>query len=60
MLTYRQHGEKDEVIIMEKEKKIFKVELEIEQCSEEAVIGMLKKLLLDERVVSFEIKESED
>ena len=45
---------------MEKEKKIFKVELEIEQCSEEAVIGMLKKLLLDERVVSFEIKESED
>ena len=45
---------------MEKEKKIFKVELEIEQHSEEAVVGMLKKLLLDERVVSFEIKESED
>lgn len=45
---------------MEKEKKIFKVELEIEHYSEEAVVGMLKKLLLDERIVSFEIKESDD
>ena len=49
-----------DVNVMEKEKKIFKVELEIEHYSKEAVAGMLNKLLLDERVVSFEIKESED
>lgn len=45
---------------MEKEKKIFKVELEIEWYSETAVAGMLEKLLKDDRVVSFEIKETED
>lgn len=45
---------------MKNEKKIFKVELEIEHYSKEAIVGMLEKLLKDERVVAFEIKESEE